>query len=55
MPDPLDEDADVRSHLAALGPAALVELRGILEAPRPTAPRSSGRSRLDPLPPTSRR
>ena len=27
MADPLDEDADVRSHLAALGPAALAELR----------------------------
>jgi hypothetical protein len=33
MADPLDEDADVRSHLAALGPAALAELRRILEAP----------------------
>jgi DNA-binding GntR family transcriptional regulator len=28
-----DEDADIRSHLAALGPAALAELRRILEAP----------------------
>ena len=28
-----DEDADARSHLAALGPAALVELRRILEGP----------------------
>ena len=33
MSTPFDEDADVRSHLAALGPAALVELRRILEAP----------------------
>ena len=33
MVDPLDEDADVRSHLAALGPDALAELRRILEAP----------------------
>jgi hypothetical protein len=33
MADPLDEDANVRSHLAALGPAALAELRRILEAP----------------------
>lgn len=31
--DPLDEDADIRSHLTALGPAALAELRRILEAP----------------------
>lgn len=29
--DPFDEDADVRSHLAVLGPAALAELRRILE------------------------
>ena len=28
-----DEDADVRSHLARLGPAALAELRRILEGP----------------------
>jgi hypothetical protein len=33
MADPFDEDADVRSHLAVLGSAALAELRGILEAP----------------------
>ena len=33
MADPFDEDADVRSHLAVLGPAALAELRRILEAP----------------------
>jgi DNA-binding GntR family transcriptional regulator len=33
MADPFNEDADVRSHLAALGPAALAELRRILEAP----------------------
>jgi hypothetical protein len=31
--DPSDEDADIRSHLAALGPAALDELRRVLEAP----------------------
>jgi len=31
--DPFDEDAEVRSHLAPLGPAALAELRRILEAP----------------------
>jgi DNA-binding GntR family transcriptional regulator len=28
-----DEDADIRSHLAAFGDAALAELRRILEAP----------------------
>jgi hypothetical protein len=39
MADPFDEDADVRSHLAMLGPAALTELRRILEAPS-TEPRS---------------
>ena len=33
MADLLDEDADIRSHLAPLGPAALAELRRILEAP----------------------
>ena len=33
MADSFDEDADIRSHLAALGPAALAELRRILEAP----------------------
>jgi hypothetical protein len=32
-PSSFDEDADIRSHLAALGPAALAELRRILEAP----------------------
>jgi SAM-dependent methyltransferase len=37
MADPFDEDADIRSHLAALGPAALAELRRILEAPDRTA------------------
>lgn len=31
LADPFDEDADIRSHLAALGPAALGELRAILE------------------------
>jgi hypothetical protein len=30
-----DEDADVRGHLAALGPVALAELRRVLEAPGP--------------------
>lgn len=33
MTDPFDEDADIRNHLAALGPAALTDLRRILEAP----------------------
>ena len=33
MTDPFDEDADIRAHLAVLGPAALAELRRILEAP----------------------
>lgn len=32
-PIPFDEDADVRSHLAALGPSALAGLRGVLEDP----------------------
>ena len=32
MADPFDEDADVRSYLAVLGPAALAERR-ILEGP----------------------
>ena len=31
--NPFGEDADVRSHLAVLGPAAQAELRRILEAP----------------------
>ena len=31
--DPFDEDADIRSHLAALGLAALAELRRFLVAP----------------------
>ena len=31
LANPFDEDADVRSHLAALGPSALGELRNILE------------------------
>lgn len=34
-PDLLDEDADLRRNLAALGPDALRELRPILEAPAP--------------------
>jgi hypothetical protein len=33
MTDPLDEDAEIRPYLARLGPAALVELRRILEGP----------------------
>ena len=33
IPRPLEEDADIRSHLATLGPTALIELRQILEAP----------------------
>ena len=33
MRDLFDEDADVRSHLAAFGPAALAELRRVLDAP----------------------
>jgi hypothetical protein len=33
MTDSLDEAADVRAHLAVLGPAALAELRRVLEAP----------------------
>ena len=34
MTDPIDEDADIRSHLAALGPAALAELcQSLLSAP----------------------
>jgi hypothetical protein len=31
--DPFHEDADIRSHLAALGPSALAEVRRILEVP----------------------
>jgi hypothetical protein len=31
--DIFDEDADIGSHLAVLGPAALAELRRILEGP----------------------
>jgi len=38
MDDLLDEDADIRSHLAALGSPALAELRRILE--RPSADRT---------------
>ena len=33
MVEPSDKDADIRSHLAVLGPAALAKLRRILEAP----------------------
>ena len=33
MVDLFDEDADIRSNLAALGPAALSDLRRIPEAP----------------------
>ena len=41
--DLLDEDADIRAHLAALGPAALAQLRGILEAPSTCRTASFGR------------
>lgn len=42
--DAFDEDASVRSHLAALGPEALNELRRVLEAPevRSLPTRASG-------------
>jgi hypothetical protein len=33
LADPFDEDADLRSRLAALRPDALDELRRVLEAP----------------------
>ena len=33
MADPFDEYADIRSHMAVLGPVALSELRLILKAP----------------------
>jgi hypothetical protein len=33
MADSFDEDADVRSRLAALGPEALDALRAVLESP----------------------
>ena len=33
MADPFEEDADLRSHLAAFGPDAIAELRRVLEAP----------------------
>jgi hypothetical protein len=33
LADLFDEDAEVRSHLAAIGPAALADLRRVLEAP----------------------
>jgi hypothetical protein len=34
MADPSDEDAEVREHMAVLGPhGALAELRRVLEAP----------------------
>jgi hypothetical protein len=33
LTDPFDEDADIRQHLAVLGPAALADLHRILEAP----------------------
>jgi hypothetical protein len=35
MRDPFNQDADIRSDLVGLGPAALAELRRILEAPSP--------------------
>jgi hypothetical protein len=34
-PSAIDEDADLRSRLAALGPAALRELRDVLTWPQP--------------------
>ena len=33
MTNPFDEDADLRAHLAALGPDAIAELKRVLEAP----------------------
>jgi len=33
--DLIDEDADLRSNLAALGPAALKELQDVLAGPQP--------------------
>ncbi len=33
MADPLDEDADIRSHLATLARPALADLHNLLEAP----------------------
>ena len=35
MTDLIDEDADLRSNLAALGPAALKELQDVLAGPQP--------------------
>lgn len=48
MADPFDEDADVRINLAALGPAALAELRRILEAPSTNRTEILGRLPRDP-------
>jgi hypothetical protein len=33
MDPPLDEDADIRTGLAALGPGAVADLRRVLEGP----------------------
>jgi hypothetical protein len=35
LADSIGEDAEVREHLAVLGPAALTELRRVLESPEP--------------------
>jgi hypothetical protein len=35
MTDPFDEDADIRSNLAALGPDAIRELQDVLTWPQP--------------------
>ena len=35
MRDPFDQNADIRSDLAALDPTALADLRRILEVPSP--------------------
>lgn len=50
-----DEDADVRSHLARLGPLPSPNCDASWEGRRPTAPRSSGRSPRGQRPPTSPR
>jgi hypothetical protein len=42
--DPLDEDADLRSNLAALGPVALRDLQDVLTWPQPRRDKSCARS-----------
>jgi hypothetical protein len=43
--DPFDEDADIHSHLAVLGPSALAELRRIsIEGPSLASTTPSGRT-----------